>query len=199
MDVLVAFAGLILVLDDVLDLELPHALNFIEIYHKTFIVSVVGLDALSTEHSQVIGAVEVLHSFIMNLAHLVRERLFVFIFEVEVDFRKNGVLGDDLIENVNVQWKSLCTLKLFDQLSADWASDTILVVQLLDATRAQSVPTVDKDARDSLSNVVLETTKCAYVQTTRLIVQIDQLTSTLAIHLPLLYLRLYNQRDLPTL
>ena len=136
MDVLVAFARLILILDDVLNLELPHALNFVEIHHEAFIVSVVGLDALSAEHSQVIGAVEVFHAFIMNLAHLVRERLFVFILEVEVYFGKNGVLGDDFIKNVNVQWKSLGTLKLFDQLTTDWATDTILVVQLLDATRA---------------------------------------------------------------
>ena len=86
LDVLVAFARLILILDYVLHLELPHALNFIEVHHEAFVVSVVGLDALSTEHSQVIGAVEVLHSFIMDLAHLVRERLFVFLLEVEVDF-----------------------------------------------------------------------------------------------------------------
>ena len=77
---------------------------------------------------------------------------------------------------------------MFDQLATDWASDTIFVMELLDAARAECVSTVDEYARDTLTNIILECTELAYVQPTRLIIQIDQITPTLAIHVPPLYL-----------
>lgn len=51
---LVSFASLLLILDDVLHLQLAHALDFIEIYYETFIVSVKRLNALSAEDSQMV-------------------------------------------------------------------------------------------------------------------------------------------------
>ena len=48
------YRKLLLVLDDVLHLQLTHALDFIEIYHEAFIVSVKRLNALSAEDSQMV-------------------------------------------------------------------------------------------------------------------------------------------------
>jgi len=44
------------------------------------------------------------------------------------------------------------------------------VVELLDAVGAESVATVYQDARDSFSNVVLETTELANIQASGLVV-----------------------------
>ena len=56
-----------MVLHNVLLLELPHALNFVQIDYETFIVSVQRLDALSTENVEMVRAVKVLHSLRMLL------------------------------------------------------------------------------------------------------------------------------------
>ena len=66
-------------------------------------------DALATEDSQVIRAVEVLNSFGMLLAQLFSEGLFILIstgtpglFEIEISLRENRVLLHYLIEDVDV-------------------------------------------------------------------------------------------------
>ena len=51
---LVSFASLILVLDDVLHLQLTHALNLVKIDHETLIVTMKRFYALSAEDSQVV-------------------------------------------------------------------------------------------------------------------------------------------------
>jgi len=62
-DGLVALPGLLLVLDDVLLLELAHALDFIQVNNEALIVAVEWLDALAAENVQVIRAIEVLDTF----------------------------------------------------------------------------------------------------------------------------------------
>ena len=64
---LVALPSLVLVLHNVLLLELPHALNFVQIDYETFIVSVQRLDALSTENVEMVRAVKVLDPLRMLL------------------------------------------------------------------------------------------------------------------------------------
>ena len=48
--ILVALTSLVLVLDYILDLQLSHTLDLIQIYNETFIISVQGLYTLSTEY-----------------------------------------------------------------------------------------------------------------------------------------------------
>ena len=96
-----------------------------------------------------------LDSLVMLLAYFVGETLFVFIVKVETCLCKYRVLGDNLIEDVNVERESLGSFQLFDQFTADWTTHTVLMVKLLDAVSTESVATVDQDARDSLSDIVL--------------------------------------------
>lgn len=71
-DGFVALPGLLLVLDDVLLLELAHALDFIQVNNEALIVAVEWLDALAAENVQVIRAIEVLDTFWVLLTELLR-------------------------------------------------------------------------------------------------------------------------------
>lgn len=51
--------------------------------------------------------------------------------------------------------QTLWTLELLHELAADRAADSVLMVKLVDAVSAQSVTTVDQDARNTLTHVVL--------------------------------------------
>ena len=167
---LVALSSLVLVLDDVLLLELPHALNLIQIDNEALIVSMKRLDTLSAENVQMVRAVEVLDTFRMYLAELLRKALFVLILKVETCARQDRVFLDDFVQDVNVQRKALGAFQPLDQLAADGASHSVLVVQLLDAVRAQSMAAVDQYARDALTHVVLECAELADVEAAGLVV-----------------------------
>lgn len=172
LEILVALAGLILVLDDVLLLELAHALDFVEVNDEALVVSMLGLDALTAEDIQVIGAVEVLYALGVQLAKLLRQAVLVLVIELEAGLGKDGVLLDHLVEDVNVEGQALSTLEILNQLAADGAADTVLVMQRLDALGAEGVAAVHEDARDALAHVVLECAELADVQAARLVVQI---------------------------
>ena len=81
-DGLVPLAGLILVLDDVLLLQLPHPLYFVQIYNEALIITVERLDAFTAENVQVIRAIEVLDTLRMYLAQFVCQAFFIFILEL---------------------------------------------------------------------------------------------------------------------
>ena len=111
-------------------------------------------------------------TFRMLITELLTESLFIFIFEVERGLVEDWILLNDLVENVNVQRKSLCAFKLLDQFSANRASHSILVVQLLDAVRAESMSAVNQYAWNTFTNVVLERAELAYIELARLVIQI---------------------------
>ena len=111
-------------------------------------------------------------TFRMLITELLTESLFIFIFEVERGLVEDWILLNDLVENVNVQRKSLCAFKLLDQFSANRASHSIFVVQLLDAVRAESMSAVNQYAWDTFTNVVLERAELADIELTRLVIQI---------------------------
>ena len=173
-DGLVALSGLVLVLDDVLLLELAHALDLVEVDDEALFVTVERLDALAAEDVEVVGAVEVLDALRVLLAELLGQTLLILVLEVEARARQDRVLLDHLVQDVNVEGQPLSTLQLLDQLAADGASDAVLVVQLLDAVRAQSVAAVNQDARDALSHVVLERAELANVKPAGLVVEVHQ-------------------------
>ena len=130
---LVALTGLLLVLCHVLLLELSHPLDFIKIDHEAFFVTVELLDALTAKNRKVIAAVEVSDSLRVLLTELFIQGLFVIILEVKAGLAKNRILLDNFIKYVDIQRKSLGRLELLNKFSTDWASNTILVVKLLDA------------------------------------------------------------------
>ena len=50
------------------------------------------------------------------------------------------------------------------------------MVKLLNAVRAQSMAAVDQYARDAFTDVVLESTELANVETTRLVVKVHEIS-----------------------
>jgi len=72
------------------------------------------LNALSAEDVQVVRAVEVLDALGVGLAQFLRQTLLIFVFEVEAGTRKDGVLLDDFVQDVDVEGKSLGALQLLD-------------------------------------------------------------------------------------
>jgi len=64
---LVSLLGLLLVLSDILPLQLPHALDLVQVNHEALIVRMELLYTLSAEYSQMVGAVEMLHSLLVLL------------------------------------------------------------------------------------------------------------------------------------
>ena len=93
-------------------------------------------DTLSTENREVVRTIEMLHPFRMYRAKFLTKRVFILVIEIKGSLIQYRVLLNNLIQNVDVQWKSLCTFKLLDQLSADGASNPVLVVQFLNAAGA---------------------------------------------------------------
>jgi len=93
-------------------------------------------DALTAEDVQVVGAVEVLDTLGVLLAELLGQALLILVLKVEAGAREHRILLDYLVENVDVEGQSLRALQLLDQLAADRAPNTVLMVQLLDATGA---------------------------------------------------------------
>ena len=106
-DCLVTLSCLILIFDDVLLLELAHALNFIEVYDEAFIVTMQRLYALTAEDVQVIRAVEVLNALRVLFTKFLRETILIFIFKIEACACQNRVLLDDLVQDVDVEWQTL--------------------------------------------------------------------------------------------
>ena len=131
-----------------------------------------GFDALAAEDGRVVGAVEVLHSVGMLLAQLLAQTLFVVVVEVKACGRQNLVLFNHLVQNVDVERQTFGAFEIFDELAAYGAANTVLVVELLNAVGAKGVSAVHEDARDPLSDVVLESAELANVEPTRLVVHI---------------------------
>ena len=116
-----------------------------------------------------------LHTLGVLLAQFLRQTLVVLVLEGKASLGKNGVFLDDFVQNVDVQGQAFGTFELLDQFAADGAPHAVLVVQLLDAVRAQGVAAVHQDAGNALTDVVLECAELANVKATRLVVQVHYL------------------------
>ena len=124
----IAFASLLLVLDDVLLLQLAHALDFIQINDKTLILWVTLLDALTAEYYHVIWAVKVLHTISMLLAKLASKAFFIFLIKIKTSLWQDLVLFNHFVKNVDIERKTLGRLNIFYKLAANRASYAVLVV-----------------------------------------------------------------------
>ena len=96
-----------------------------------------------------------LDSLRMLLAKFLLKAVLVFVLEVKAGTSEDGILFDNLIQNVDVEGKPLSAFKLLDELATDGAADAVFVVQLLDAVGAQGVAAVDQYAGNSFAHVVL--------------------------------------------
>ena len=103
------------------------------------------------------------------------QSIFVFIIEIERRRIQDRIFLNNFVEDVNVQRQSFCTFKLFDQFPTNGTSHTIFMMKLLYAACAQGMTTVNKDARDPLSHVVLQSTELANVQLPRLVVKVHNI------------------------
>ena len=135
-DCFIPLASLILILNHILLLKLPHPLNLIEINHEALLVSMIRLDTLPAENREMIRAIKMLDSLRMLLAKLITQSFLILIIKVKISLLKNRIFLNDLIENVYVQRKSLCTFQLLDKLSTNWASHSVFVMELLNAACA---------------------------------------------------------------
>ena len=100
---LVALAGLVLILDDILLLQLAHALNLVQVHYEALFVAVQRLDALTAKDVQVIRTVKVLDALWVNLAQLLCEAVLILVFEVERGSGQNWILLDHFVQDVDVE------------------------------------------------------------------------------------------------
>ena len=105
-------------------MHLPHFLNFVEIHHKAPFISVVFLDALPAKQSEVVRTIEVLHSLVMLIAEQALNALFV----LEINVSEHMVSLDDLVQNIEIERQLVYTLNLLDELSANRAPDSVIMV-----------------------------------------------------------------------
>ena len=111
-----------------------------------------------------------LNALRMLLAKFLRQTVLIFVFKVKAGACQDRVLLHDLVQDVDVEGQALSGLKLLDELAADGTANTILVMQLLNAACAECVPTVDQDAWNSLTYVILEAAERTNIEPPRLIV-----------------------------
>lgn len=86
------------------------------------------LDALTAKDCFVVRAIKVLHTLRMLAAKLVLHALFVLVVEIEVTIRKLFVFLNYLVQNVDIQWQALCRVQVLNQLAANGAAYSILVM-----------------------------------------------------------------------
>ena len=112
----------------ILSLKFSHFLNFIQIDHKAVLISMVLRDALSTEDSLVVRAVEVLDAVFMLSAELFVH--LVVVVEVELYLAEDVVLFDYLVEDVHVERESFDGFEVFDEFVTERTSDSVVLLEL---------------------------------------------------------------------
>ena len=110
-----------------------------------------------------VRTVKVLDSLIM----LVAEQALDAVLVLEVQVPQDGVALHNFIQNVEVQGKLVDALNLLDELAANRTAHPEVMVEYLKALRAEGVPAVDEDARNSLANIELLATIVAIVEAAR--------------------------------
>lgn len=120
-------------------MHLAHFFNFVKINNKASFVCVVLLDALSAKDRQVIGTIEVLYSLVMLFA----QQTFNTFIIIKVDITQYVVSLHNFIKNVKVKRQLIDTFHLLNQLSADWTSDSEVVVKHCQTLCAKSMAAVN--------------------------------------------------------
>ena len=89
---------------------------------------------------------------------------------VEVDAREEGVLGHDLVQDVEIQGELVDGLDALQHFAAERALDLVVSEEVREAMRAECVATAHDDARDAGADVVLLPAKVTVVQAAGLVV-----------------------------
>jgi len=165
-----------------------HFFNLIQVDYETAFIGVVLLDAFPAEDGQVVGTVEVLDALVMLVAKQAVDALLV----LKVDVSQDTVPLHDLVEDIEVKGQFVNAFDLLDQLAADGAPDSKVVVQLREALCAKGVAAVDHYPGDSFTHVELFCTIVAEVESAHLVVGLDQLDGVLLAELLLVTLLLFN-------
>ena len=132
-------------------------------------------NALSAENGLMIRAIKMLHTVRVNFAELIYHKGFVLFFKIEITIPQLIVLFNDFVQYVYIEGKSLCTVKLFNQFPADWAPHTILIMKFGNTVGAEGVPTVNQDAWNALTYVVLVAAELADVKPSRFVIQLNNI------------------------
>jgi len=147
---------------NVLPLQLPHFLNFIEVHHEALLVRVFNLNALSAEDGAVIRAVEMHYPLVVRHAELALHSLGAFV--VEVNQAQERVSLNDLVQDVDVQGEALRRLEVLYELPTYWTAHAEVFEQAISkALSAKCMPAMYKDARDACTHVVLLSTEMTVV------------------------------------
>jgi len=129
---------------------------------------VVLLDALSAKHSQVVRAVEVLHSLVVLVAQQTVDAVFIF----KVDISKNTVTFHNFVQDIEIQGQLIDAFYLLHQFSADGTSHSEVVVQTGEALCAKSMAAVDEYPWNPLSHVEFFSAIVAKVKSPSLVISL---------------------------
>ena len=138
------------------------------------------LDALAAEYRRVLAAVEVLDPLVVVLAEvglkLPRVRFILFVqIDVrlqalfEVHRRQQRVVGDDFVQNVEVEGQLVNRLDAFEQFAAKRAPDSLFPEEVSQAGGAEGVAAAHDYPGDPFAHVELQTAEVAQIQPTRLV------------------------------
>ena len=119
-----------------------------------------------------IGAIKMLDSINMLITEFLHHTIFIFIIEIKITECKFLILLDNFIQNINIKWKSFSTIKLFNELSANRASYSILMMKFTNTACAQSVTAMYKNSWYSFSYIIFKATELAYVKASGLVIQL---------------------------
>ena len=80
---------------------------------------------------------------LMVFAKFLGHALFILVVKVEIAVGKLCIFLDHLVKYIDIERQPFGAVQLLDQLSANWAADPVLVVQLRNAVCAKGVPAVN--------------------------------------------------------
>ena len=93
---------------------------------------------------------------------------------IKVNITQNVVPLHDFIKNVKVKRQFIDTLHLLHQLSADWASDSEVVMKDSQTLSAKSMSAVNYNSRYLFANIELVSAVIAKVQPSRFVVSFQE-------------------------
>eukprot|EP00354_Favella_ehrenbergii_P000891 CAMPEP_0170465598 /NCGR_PEP_ID=MMETSP0123-20130129/9887_1 /TAXON_ID=182087 /ORGANISM="Favella ehrenbergii, Strain Fehren 1" /LENGTH=151 /DNA_ID=CAMNT_0010731545 /DNA_START=1843 /DNA_END=2298 /DNA_ORIENTATION=+ len=92
---------------------------------------------------------------------------------LEIDTREEGVLRDDLVEDVEVEGELVDGLDVLEKFAAHGAPDAPIAQKVAQTRGAEGMSAAYNDARNALAHIEFEPAEVAQVQATLLIVRLD--------------------------
>ena len=89
-----------------------------------------------------VRAIEMLNSVDVLFTEFLCHTFFILIVKIKVTQCQLLIFFNYLVEDVNIKRQSFSAVKLFDKLSADWTSDSVLMMQFTNTACAKGVSAV---------------------------------------------------------